>query len=56
MSVSLTTSVVEQRVGGGEFSYLPFLAWEKKLNLTFDDMADLRLQVISVNDENDPAP
>ena len=55
-SVSLTPLVAEQRVGGVEFSYLPCLASGQNLNLTSDDMADLRCQVIAVNDDNDPTP
>ena len=46
-----TPLVVEKEVGGVEFSNLPYLDSGQNLNPTFDDMADLRYQVIAVDDD-----
>ena len=48
--------MVEYRVGGADFSNLPYLALGEILSLTPDSMADLRRQGIDVDDDNDPAP
>ena len=48
--------VVEHRVGGVEFSNLLCLALGRNLNLTSNDMADLRRQCIAVDDDNEPYP
>ena len=41
---------------GVEISYLTCLASGNNSNLTYEDMADLRIQGISVDNNNDPAP
>ena len=46
--------MVEQRVGGFEFSDLPCLALGRNLNLASNDMADIRRQGITVDDGNEP--
>ena len=56
MPVSELNFLVEQRVGGGEFLGLPCLSSGQNLNLTSDDMDDLRCQGISVDVDNDPDP
>ena len=55
MSVYPTSLVAEQRVGGIDFSSLPWLASGRNLNLTSNDMVDLRHQGITVDDENYPS-
>ena len=56
LPVSELILLVEQRVCGVEILDLPCLASGHNLNLTSEDMADLRRQGISVNNENDPFP
>ena len=56
MSVYLTTLVVEQRVGGIELLDLPCLALGGNLNISYNYMADLWRQVITVYDYNKPPP
>ena len=48
--------MLEQRVVSVEFFDLPYLASGRNLNLTYDDMSDLRLQGIALDDYNDPIP
>ena len=55
MSVYQTPLVVKQRFDGVEFLYLPCLASEKNVNLTYNEMAYLWHQGIDVDDENYPA-
>ena len=55
LSFSPTPLVVEQRVGGVEFSDLTYLAAGKKSNLTYDVMAYLRRQDIAAYDNNNPS-
>ena len=51
-----TPLVVEQRVGGVEFSDLPCLDSGPNLNLTSNDMVDLRRHGIDADDDNGLAP
>ena len=46
--------MTEQRVGGVEFSGLPYLVSWRNSNLTSGDMAYLQRQGISVDDDNEP--
>ena len=55
MSVYPTPLVVEQRVGGVEFSDLPCLASGQNSDFTSNDMADVWSQDIAVDGSNDPA-
>ena len=48
--------LVEKRVCGAEILDLPCLASGHNSNLTSEDMADLRRQGISFDNNNDPAP
>ena len=56
MPVSELHLLVEQRVCGVEISNLPFLASGNNLNLTSEDMEDLRCQCIDIDNNNDPSP
>ena len=56
MTVSDLPLLVEQRVCGVEISDLPCLVSGHNSNPIYEDMADLRRQGMSVNDNNDPAP
>ena len=56
LPVSGLNLLAEKRVCGVEILDLPCLASGENSNLTSDDMADLRSQVISVNDDKNPAP
>ena len=48
--------MVEYRVGGVDFSNLLCLDSGRNLNLTSNDMSDLRRQCIAVDDDNEPYP
>ena len=54
--VSELPLLAEQRVCGVEISDLPCLASGHNSNLTSEDTADLWRQVISVDNDNEPAP
>ena len=54
LPVSQIYLAVKHRVGDVEFLDLPILASGENLNLTANDMADLRYQGIAVDDDNDP--
>ena len=56
MPVSELTLLLEQRVCGVEILDLPCLASGYNSNLTSEDMADIRRQVIAVDNNNDPDP
>ena len=56
LPVSELPLLVEQRLCDVEIWELPCLASGNNLNFTSEDMADLWLQVIAVNDDNDPVP
>ena len=48
--------MVEHRVGGVDFPYLPCLASGQNLTLTSYDMSDLWRQGVNVDDENNLSP
>ena len=48
--------LLEQKVCGVKISYLPYLASGHNLNLSSEDMADLRLQGVAVDNDNNPSP
>ena len=56
LSGYLTIFVLEQRFGGGKFSYLPCLASGQNSKLASDDMNGLQCQGIAVDDYNYPSP
>ena len=56
LPVSELQFLAEQRVCGVEILNLPCLASGCNLNLTADDMADLRRQGIAFDDNNGPVP
>ena len=56
LPVSELPLLVEQKVCCVEISDLPYLASGHNLNLTFEEMADIWRQGISVDDDNEPAP
>ena len=56
MTVSHNSLVLDHKISGIDTSDLTSLDLGRNYNLTSDDIADIRLQAIAVDYNNDPSP